>query len=338
MHALMASLGQGVDGGAGGGPPKRQRVSKELCPLLEMGGCNRGDSCPFAHNEHELISAGLVPPARPPTMGGIPMAQPGAASAQTWKPPKESKYYKFAVCEFWQVGRCTKGAECTWAHGEHELAAQPVPLYQQAASSGGRGRDGKEACWFHERGACTKGDTCKFSHDLVPVSPIGPSVPPGSAAAGGSCGDITQPAVLYQQIAAQSAAQSAALVAPAAAPTAPAGTDPTAAALAAAGYDEQTLTALYHYQALQALLMAQQQAAGATEAAGGALQDPATAAWVAALAGQGLLSPAAPAPANLASGFRSGGKGGRSDICYDLRDKGFCRFGVACKFSHDNLK
>lgn len=31
---------------------------------------------------------------------------------------------KRTICKFWQEGSCTRGSECTWAHGEEELGVR----------------------------------------------------------------------------------------------------------------------------------------------------------------------------------------------------------------------
>lgn len=454
----------------GGAPAKRQRVSNKLCDLFEMGGCTRGDNCPFAHFEHELIKPGDEPaPAKAGFAGGIPPARPqpqisewggggggkGDAFAQPWAPPQsmagaggmtgsngwspptpavDPTRYKLAVCEFFQEGRCLKGSSCTYAHGEHELRSPPsrVPPAGASQACGGMskpGKPGKEPCWFHEKGWCTKGDACKFSHDFLPGAAATACSPAGAS------DDIQQAALLYQQAmgatGAQTdttAAQSSAIVA---ASTAASASDETAAA-SLAGYDEQTIAALYQYQALQATLMAQ--TGCATEFggdAGAGQMDAATAAaysaaWAAALSGAGLLPSTASALTGASAGqdttaaiaaaaaasaeyqqtlllaslqlgggqglgtdagtaavkgiaatranhkmelckFYSDGKcvkgafcpyahgneevlaaslrsarveaamreGTRNDICYDFRDRGKCRFGITCKFSHN---
>lgn len=206
------------------GPPKRQRVSSKMCDLFVMGGCTKGDSCPHAHFESELIKfpqiaapqeeaqaaqsteysgsgdaswSGMAQQQWSSSGGAAGYEEPqqqyhdwdgygssgGTASAQqqSEQQKKEMQHkYKLALCQFHQQGRCRKGDQCTFAHGEHELRApegrrqtgqtvvQGIPQagYKPPQQEDSKSQSGaRQSCWFYERGWCTKGTGCKFTHD-----------------------------------------------------------------------------------------------------------------------------------------------------------------------------
>jgi len=460
----------------GGSSAKRQRVSNKMCDLFEMGGCTRGDSCPFAHFESELVKFvqgnGEAPlpqgqsNAGSGDSGGFGGSLPQFSSQQP--PPPQQQQQQQQQPQQPQQWQPIPSIQQQQVPQSTPTATGPAPVGRIPPAGAGSGAPNspKEICWFHERGWCTKGDSCKFSHDLssrgglaVPgagvAQRLGVSQDSGQQAAlwaaggdalgglgalgalggGTSSDDLAQTALLYQQAVAGlqpqadvSAAQDCTAIV---ASTAVASTDATAAA-AAAGYDEQTIAALYQYQALQATLMAQGGAADYGCGGGSQLgeMDPATnaaysAAWAAALSNAGLLpstasaltaatssagtdtaaaiaaaaaaaaeyrqtlllasqqteglgkDAAAAAVAGVATTranykmqlckFFSEGKcvkgafcpyahgneevlaaslraarveaamreGSRNDVCYDFRDRGKCRFGITCKFSHN---
>ena len=56
------------------------------------------------------------------------------------------------LCKFFAAGACTRGAACTFAHGQQKLQQQPD--YSKT----------KLCAQFMEVGSCTAGDACKFAH------------------------------------------------------------------------------------------------------------------------------------------------------------------------------
>lgn len=77
---------------------------------------------------------------------------------------------KRSICKFWQEGRCTQGALCSYAHGEEEIG-EPGPSKGTLCGGGGSGGKsasswgcgkgggaGKAGCWG--LAPCGKGDGC----------------------------------------------------------------------------------------------------------------------------------------------------------------------------------
>lgn len=92
------------------------------------------------------------PSAGPPQMPGVPQLQAP---------------FKRTLCKFFLSGFCKQGVQCTFAHGEHELAGGPgtgnitLPeggVFPHVVPSG-------EICMFFARaGWCKYGEHCKHSH------------------------------------------------------------------------------------------------------------------------------------------------------------------------------
>lgn len=110
---------------------------------------------------------------------------------------------KKTICKFWAEGLCSRGEECTWAHGREEMGQpiefsrpppsqqwQPAPSWGKGGSKGWGGSIGgpggllggkgyypgpgapvartpsakKTLCKFWQAGACEKGDACTWAH------------------------------------------------------------------------------------------------------------------------------------------------------------------------------
>jgi len=65
--------------------------------------------------------------------------------------PPENLVLKTQICSFWKKGKCKRGINCTFAHGNDELN-QPVVLQVIA-------------CPFYRAGYCRLGDKCRNLHD-----------------------------------------------------------------------------------------------------------------------------------------------------------------------------
>jgi len=72
------------------------RLKTKLCTNWVNGNCSRGNTCNFAHGEHEIDT---------------PQANQGAPQARM----------KTKLCTNWVNGNCPRANMCNFAHGEHEL-------------------------------------------------------------------------------------------------------------------------------------------------------------------------------------------------------------------------
>jgi len=77
----------------------------------------------------------------------------GLASAhRPFAPQRRDMFHKTKMCKFYQVGRCTRGYECIYAHSVEEM--QKLPDLHKT-----------ELCTqFTFRGFCDHGDSCRFAH------------------------------------------------------------------------------------------------------------------------------------------------------------------------------
>lgn len=83
--------------GSGKMPQSGGGFKMALCKFFtQTGMCQKGETCNYAHGEHELQTPGIK--------GGM----------------------KFKLCPFYEQGTCTKGAACSFAHGAHEVQAEPL--------------------------------------------------------------------------------------------------------------------------------------------------------------------------------------------------------------------
>jgi len=142
---------QGHSGGSGGNPGKvGPQYKTTMCKSFsELGSCEYGQHCLFAHGQEELRPVGT---------------QVG---------------FKQSLCKNWESnGSCTWGEQCKWAHGSHELNQGSVA--NKGGSRGpsvgpghGQGANGRVTSpqyktvmcqQFQEKGFCTFRDTCNFAH------------------------------------------------------------------------------------------------------------------------------------------------------------------------------
>lgn len=117
------------------------------CRYFQQGGCNRGDSCSYIHEN----------PAPTPA----PFVQP--PSNQMSIPPFQQSQRQPPCMSFYQWGRCLNGDGCAYSH-EPEPEYMPVSLNQMVQTP---------VCKLYPHGLCQRGDTCIFVHDspYVPVPP-----------------------------------------------------------------------------------------------------------------------------------------------------------------------
>lgn len=241
----------GGDGGANalmeamGGAQKRQRVEEDP------------QAAQLAQLQALMAGGQAQAPAAAASSGGAFQdfsSFTGLAGAhqqlkeETEKEIQKTHKYKNAICEFWQSKRCRKGADCTWAHGEHELQApapdpnsaagvlKGIPMAGQSSGNAPGARD--HNCWYFARGWCTRGGMCKFLHDPSKII-THPAL--GKEMHGPSKEQQTADAVtlLYQQALMQQLQSD---------PNAYAAALAQAAAGGTAGYDDQTLAAIAQWQ------------------------------------------------------------------------------------------
>ncbi|KAG2432292.1 hypothetical protein HYH02_013015 [Chlamydomonas schloesseri] len=98
------------------------RYKTMLCVNFEGGSCKFGAHCQFAHGAHELRSRRIQDQA--------PELQPPL------QPPRGSQQHKTQLCKWHQLGSCSFGARCKFAHGEEEL---------RSTGGGGGGGSGSDA-------------------------------------------------------------------------------------------------------------------------------------------------------------------------------------------------
>lgn len=93
-----------------------------------------------------------------------------------------SANFKRTVCKFWREGRCDKGQQCTWSHGDEDAAPlEAAPPWAMWSGSGAFGPERRPEvkrtlCRFFERGACERGERCTWAHG---VEELGTLAAPG---------------------------------------------------------------------------------------------------------------------------------------------------------------
>lgn len=177
-------------------------VKKTLCKFFLIGTCDKGSQCTWAHGEHELgqpiqVAVGEVSIHQAPAFGGnafgvfdkqVGFSGPPGPLVQSMGPNA-----KRTICKFWEQGSCTRGADCTFAHGSADLAeVNGGRVHQESVAAVGTKRT---ICKFWVEGACTKGAVCSFAHGeeeigaplptpdtMQPMHPMQPMQPLGQGA------------------------------------------------------------------------------------------------------------------------------------------------------------
>eukprot|EP00798_Chlamydomonas_sp_ICE-L_P004354 gene4354-14474_t len=159
-------------GGMGGVPFDTQLLYKtKMCMKWQEGSCSYGETCKYAHGDHELRVLG----PNGQVMGGVPgMGMPSMPGGPPDKRVLINALKKTRLCQdFTQTGTCRYAEKCTFAHGQHEMreapdlrngippsayvsAGQPIP--KQAL------KKTKLCNKFVEAGVCSYGDRCSFAH------------------------------------------------------------------------------------------------------------------------------------------------------------------------------
>jgi len=225
---------------ADGGDPKRARRFKtQMCNFFAQGMCQKGESCTYAHGAHELggpaadtSEATLQSLQNLQSLQSLQSLQLGGLGALSNLPGFSSLFaqpatdmsamlgltsspagpspgaYKRKLCNFFLQNACTKGAGCTYAHGEHEMnpnstaaaaaaaaavaAADPYTVALQgyaaaAAVPAAPVRFKTAMCKFFQMGNCSKDVGCTYAHGEHEMAPPGttsfpsaiPTIPKG---------------------------------------------------------------------------------------------------------------------------------------------------------------
>lgn len=103
-------------------------AKKTLCKFWLQGTCTKGSSCTFAHGDQELVSTAPVSTLWQGLMQRRSAAVSTAPLQGSWRAPSAGVSSKRTICKFWEQGLCTKGDNCTFAHGEEEIGAPLVAI------------------------------------------------------------------------------------------------------------------------------------------------------------------------------------------------------------------
>merc|ERR1719335_1534200 len=96
----------------------------KMCKFAQLGCCQKGANCQFAHDLKELQA--------PPDLSLTKMCPTLAEGVQCKNPECQfahssdelrttSMFHKTKLCRFWQAGRCANGLKCGFAHSSDEL-------------------------------------------------------------------------------------------------------------------------------------------------------------------------------------------------------------------------
>jgi len=100
------------------------------------------------------------PPPPPPALANIDSGMGNAAAAQQSQTPNGST--SALLCKFFEQGRCSKGAECAFAHGREKLDLTAAPLDLSRFKT--------KLCKFAAAGhVCTRAENCPFAHSLEEI-------------------------------------------------------------------------------------------------------------------------------------------------------------------------
>eukprot|EP00929_Paragymnodinium_shiwhaense_P049764 TRINITY_DN25092_c0_g1_i1.p1 TRINITY_DN25092_c0_g1~~TRINITY_DN25092_c0_g1_i1.p1 ORF type:complete len:332 (+),score=57.31 TRINITY_DN25092_c0_g1_i1:159-1154(+) len=152
--AVFAAAAAGSGGlgttSAGGSSSSSRPKSTKMCVAWREGWCMNGEFCPMGHGGEKPPKAHLINA----TMGGDPgdWVCPGCGDFQFRRnlacrfcgtanpaavpPDPSAPGYKRKMCAHWERGTCTKGALCSFAHGEEDLIDKGRGLDKAAAPAG----------------------------------------------------------------------------------------------------------------------------------------------------------------------------------------------------------
>eukprot|EP00197_Chlamydomonas_leiostraca_P002398 CAMPEP_0202858516 /NCGR_PEP_ID=MMETSP1391-20130828/1014_1 /ASSEMBLY_ACC=CAM_ASM_000867 /TAXON_ID=1034604 /ORGANISM="Chlamydomonas leiostraca, Strain SAG 11-49" /LENGTH=627 /DNA_ID=CAMNT_0049537441 /DNA_START=96 /DNA_END=1979 /DNA_ORIENTATION=+ len=242
MATPAASSAMGARSGMGGsapgprqgpppqGPPQDQSqdpgvfYKTRICNKWREGHCPFGDTCKYAHGEHELrhmndnLREGIgrdapAPRSHAPSHAGpsSSMRDHRSGSGDHHRDSRDSRdrggsserergdAHKTRLCsEFMNTGRCRYGSTCTFAHGQHELrqpgGSMPPPGMDRRAPPQSAPPVSKDSMRktrlcekFMQTGSCGYGDKCTFAHGTHELRPRvgGPPSGGGPGSSGG---------------------------------------------------------------------------------------------------------------------------------------------------------
>ncbi len=141
-----------------------------------QGGCAKGSSCRFAHDDNSLAQAAIVP-AVPITREALTHSALGAEPLNTSNDGRST-----TTCIYFLQGSCRKGNVCLFAHNTNFLSPVSItptlPTSLDALGLNARkgelhtSKDGRStiSCSFYLQGNCRKGNACPFAHPWEPSS------------------------------------------------------------------------------------------------------------------------------------------------------------------------
>lgn len=143
--------------GFSGGVPTRKM---KICQYFMQGTCQRtAEQCSYAHGPQDLAAGGGKngggfqnngQNGQFSNSGGFNNAGGGGSAGR-----------KTRLCnQFMQQNRCSKGPQCTYAHGTHELASFGNP----SENPGVKFHKTKMCKHFVEQGSCQHGTNCSYAH------------------------------------------------------------------------------------------------------------------------------------------------------------------------------
>eukprot|EP00929_Paragymnodinium_shiwhaense_P047338 TRINITY_DN2400_c0_g1_i1.p1 TRINITY_DN2400_c0_g1~~TRINITY_DN2400_c0_g1_i1.p1 ORF type:complete len:842 (+),score=148.31 TRINITY_DN2400_c0_g1_i1:61-2526(+) len=179
-------LGQPASDPAAFPPPAQEQSEKRtICKFWLEGTCGRGDQCGFAHGDHELgqrlehgAGAAYRPAVQEPLENRTIVVK-RVTSGAAYTPPVQEQSEKRTICKFWLEGSCGRGAQCGFAHGEHELGQHDPSAYRPPGQESGK----RTICRFWLEGHCDRGSQCGFAHG---EHELGQRLGPGGAVAASS--------------------------------------------------------------------------------------------------------------------------------------------------------
>lgn len=173
----------------------------KLCTYFETNGtCKNGDACGFAHGAHDLACGKGKGGGggKDAGKGGDKGGGPGVWSGQ-----------KTRMCTNWEsTGSCPRAPNCTFAHGQAEMAGKGAGGGGGKSWDGGKGggkdkgKDGfkgpmkkmKLCTYFEAQGSCSRGAECTFAHGQHEIGTMAGGGKAGGGKSKPAWGTVSNPA------------------------------------------------------------------------------------------------------------------------------------------------